>query len=331
MSFLIAPPLFFKVKAMANNQRFIEVVPYNPEWPKQFEQEAIRVKKALGENCIEIHHIGSTAVPGLAAKPVIDMIPVVEDITLVDAANPLMLKLHYAAKGEYGIPFRRYFQKGGNQRTHQAHVYEVGNPEIERHLRFRDWLSLNQADREAYANLKQSLARQYPYDITSYCLGKDSFIGDIDRKAGFRGLRMVKALTTREWEAARHFRQFYFFDRAGLADPYTWTFKDEKHTHFVLYQGADIVGYAHIQQWPDARAAMRIIVIDELYRNQGLGGQFLKLCERWLKQGGFITLQVEASKDAKNFYVKQGYLEMPFNDPDGYESHPDDIAMGRLL
>jgi len=102
--------------------RKIEVVPYDPMWTKAFEQEAEALKKALGENCVEVHHIGSTSVSGLSAKPVIDMIPVVRDITKVDEANEAMKALGYDPQGEYGIPFRRYFQKGGNNRTHHAHV-----------------------------------------------------------------------------------------------------------------------------------------------------------------------------------------------------------------
>ncbi|MXJ74052.1 GNAT family N-acetyltransferase, partial [Escherichia coli] len=137
--------------------------------PIQFEQEAEGIKKALGGNCIEIHHIGSTSVPGLAAKPIIDMIPVVLDISKVDSANAAMQVLGYEAKGEYGIPFRRYFQKGYNLRTHHAHIFERGNSEIERHLKFRDWMRAHPEDREAYACLKQELAHQHPYDITAYC------------------------------------------------------------------------------------------------------------------------------------------------------------------
>lgn len=192
-------------------QRLIEVNPYDANWPMQFLQEAEQIKSALGDNCIEIYHIGSTSVSGLAAKPVIDMIPVVLDINKVDSATAAMEMLGYEAKGEYGIPFRRYFQKGGNQRTHHAHVFELGNPEIERHLKFRDWMRKHPEDRAAYARLKQDLAHQYPNDITAYCLGKEDFITTIDKKAGFNGLRMVKALTTREWNVARHLRQFYFF------------------------------------------------------------------------------------------------------------------------
>ncbi|MGQ3887827.1 GNAT family N-acetyltransferase [Legionella sp. CNM-1927-20] len=312
-------------------QRRIEVVPYNTSWPMQFVQEAERITKALGNNCIDIHHIGSTSVPGLAAKPVIDMIPVVLDITQVENANAAMQALGYEAKGEYGIPFRRYFQKGGNQRTHHVHIFELGNSEIERHLKFRDWMRMHPEDKEAYARLKQELARQHPYDINAYCLGKENFITTIDKKAGFNGLRVVKALTPREWDKVRYFRQFYSFDAAGLSDPYTWTFEHNAHVHFVLCQGSDIIGYAHLQLWPHHRAALRIIVIDKPKRNHQYGSQFLALCEKWLKDQSYHSLHVESSPAALNFYRNNGYIDMPFDDPDGYEGDARDIAVGKIL
>jgi GrpB-like predicted nucleotidyltransferase (UPF0157 family) len=91
--------------------RKIEVVEYNPNWPELFETEAKRIKEALGNNCIEIHHIGSTSIPRLSAKPVIDILPVVRDIREVDKTNKAMESLGYEAKGENGIAFRRYFRK----------------------------------------------------------------------------------------------------------------------------------------------------------------------------------------------------------------------------
>ena len=317
--------------SIKQQNRLIQVTPYDASWPIKFVKAAEEIKIALGSNCIEIHHIGSTAVQDLAAKPVIDMVPVVLDITKVDDANTAMLALGYEAKGEYGMPFRRYFQKGGNQRTHHVHAFEVGSPEIERHLKFREWMKNHPEDREAYAHLKQDLARQYPDDINAYCLGKDEFIASIDKKTGFNGLRMVKALTIREWSSVRHFRQFYFFDKAGLSDPYTWTFDHDAHVHFVLYQGGELIGYAHLQLWPRQRAAMRIIVIDELKRNHKYGGQFLTLCEKWLKSQGYKSLHIESSPNALKFYRSNDYIDMPFDDPDGYEGSPEDRAIGKIL
>ena len=140
--------------------RDIEIVPYNLDWPELFKTESIKIQQALGDNCIEIHYIGSTSVPELAAKPIIDMIPVVRDIGAVN--NLAMEALGYEAKGEFGIPFRSYFTKGKDIRTHNIHIFEQGNLEIERHLKFRDWMRNNPVDKEAYANIKNSLAEKFP-------------------------------------------------------------------------------------------------------------------------------------------------------------------------
>lgn len=154
---------------------------------------------------------------------------------------------------------------------------------------------------------------------------------DADNKMSVDNLHMVKALTPKEWEVLRHFRQYYFFDKASITDPYTWTFNHEKHDHFVLYQGSLIIGYAHLQYWPEARAALRIIVIDGNYRNQGLGSEFLHQIECWLKQQRIEKLQVQSSPEAYPFYCKNNYIKMPFNDPDHHDSCSVDIDMGKII
>jgi GrpB-like predicted nucleotidyltransferase (UPF0157 family) len=313
------------------NTNIVKIVLYNPDWPRMFEMEAAQIKQALGDNCITIHHMGSTAVPGLCAKPIIDMIPVVIDIMKVDQATQSMQLLDYEAKSEYGILFRRFFIKQFGSRSYNVHVFEQDNPEIERHLKFRDWMRMHEDDRNAYAALKQDLALKYQNDRASYCFGKEAFIAGIDAKTGFTGLRVVHALTPKEWQALRHLRQTNFFDKVSIQDPYTWTFDHEDHIHLILYKGSKAVGYVHIQLWKDQRAALRIIVIDKTQRHQGLGGHFLAFAERWLKQKGFKVLQTQSSPVAYPFYIKNAYSEMPFNDPDGCESYPQDIDMGKVL
>jgi GrpB-like predicted nucleotidyltransferase (UPF0157 family)/GNAT superfamily N-acetyltransferase len=310
-------------------KRNIEVVTYNPEWLEMFELEAERIKQVLGSNCVTIHHIGSTSVPGLNAKPIIDILPVVKNILEADKATKAMESLGYEAKGEYGIAFRRYFQKGKNIRTHNVHVYEEGDPEIDRYLKFRDWMRSHDDDAQAYANLKIELAAKFPQDILQYCNGKDAFVANIDIKDGFDGWRMVKALTDREWATVRTLRQKNFFKTN--VDPYAWTFEHKDHVHFVFYKNADIIGYTHLQLWAGDRAALRIIVIDENYRNQGFGSRFLKLCERWLRHQGFKSLLIQSSPEAYKFYCQHEYLKMPFNDPDGYETDARDIEIGKFL
>ncbi len=312
----------------------IQVLPYNPKWPQMFEEESKLIKQALGGNCLAVHHVGSTAVPGLAAKPRIDIILVVQDTQF---ARQDLVKIGYLDKGELNIPFRLYFSKEKKQHGINLHMYEDKNPEIELNLLFRDYLRNDTETRDQYAELKFNLLKQKESHqknnsrFTGYNLGKDAFIKECLAKAGFKEVCIRACSHYDEWRAARQFRQKYFFDRVPVLDPYTWTFDHKDHIHFILYQGIDIVGYVHLQLWPEQRSAMRIIVIDESYRNKGLGTHFLKQCERWLKHQGFKILQIESSKEAYSFYCKNGYAQVPFNNPDGEATHHEDIAVGKRL
>jgi len=166
--------------------RKIELVPYDTAWPDMFLHEAGFIRAALGPNCLEIHHIGSTAVPGLSAKPVIDMLPVVKDIIEVDAVVEAMQQLGYESKGEFGLPARRFFMKGGDNRNHHVHVFGKNNPEIERHLLFRDWIRTHPVDRAAYQKLKTELAAKFADDPLAYSANKDGLISAIELQAMLR-------------------------------------------------------------------------------------------------------------------------------------------------
>lgn len=311
----------------------ITVTPYNPDWPNIFEIEAAKIKEALGPNCISIHHIGSTSVPGLSAKPIIDMIGVIKDLAKV--IQPLE-SLGFKFKGEYNIPMRLYFNKSENVQIN-LHVYEEGHPEIELNLLFRDHLRDHPDARKEYACLKESLLKdKTSYEknnspFTGYNLGKDVFIRKVLKSTNFNRIRIMKCTHYAEWDAAKKFRQKYFFAPLSISDPYTWTFDHEEHAHLIFYQGVEMIGYAHIQFWPNKRAALRILVIDERCRQHGLGSQFLQLCEKWLKQQGIQSLHDEARPDAVRFYLKNGYTEMPFKDPSGEPPSTQDIALGKKL
>lgn len=99
----------------------------------------------------------------------------------------------------------------------------------------------------------------------------------------------------------------------------------------MFYKNTEVIGYAHLQLWPEHRAALRIIVIDECYRHLGFGSQLLKLCERWLTHQGFKKLLVQSSPKSYKFYCNHEYVRMSFNDPDGYETDSQDIEMGKAL
>lgn len=163
--------------------RKVEVVAYSEDWKKKFDEEAIHLQHIFGLEIQIIHHIGSTSVERLSSKPIIDMMPIVRDIRKIDAYNSAMIAIGYEPKGENGLPGRRYFQKGGDNRTHHVHMYELGNPEIERHLAFRDFLRVHSIIARKYGDLKEALAEQFPYDIDAYINGKDKLAKEIEKQA----------------------------------------------------------------------------------------------------------------------------------------------------
>ncbi|GAB4283695.1 MAG: GrpB family protein [Oscillatoriaceae cyanobacterium] len=163
----------------------VEVVSHNPQWADAFAVESQQIADALGENVVAIHHIGSTAIPMIYAKPIIDLLVEVKDINQVNQQNYSMELLGYEVMGEFGIPGRRYFRKHNpaGMRTHHVHIFEVGSPQIERHLNFRDYMIAHPEAAQKYSELKRELAQKYPNDIEKYMDGKDGFIQEIDQKA----------------------------------------------------------------------------------------------------------------------------------------------------
>lgn len=163
--------------------RKVEVVPPDPAWTRTFEEEAGQITAALGDEVVAVHHIGSTAIPGISAKPIVDLLVEVRRIEAVDDLSGAMSERGYEAWGEYGLPGRRYFDKRGNRHICHVHTYQRGNPEVERHLAFRDYMTSHPEEAEAYGRLKEDLARKYPTDIEAYMDGKDAFIKETERKA----------------------------------------------------------------------------------------------------------------------------------------------------
>lgn len=162
----------------------VSVIDYEPIWAERYEEEASVIHKILGDNCVAIYHIGSTSVPGLAAKPIIDIMAVVRSLEAVDAAVDVFSAIGYEYLGEFGIVGRRYLRKGGDERTHQIHIFQMNDwNNIGRHLAFRDYMRTHEAERRQYAELKTKLAQKFPYDIEGYCDGKESFVREIERIA----------------------------------------------------------------------------------------------------------------------------------------------------
>lgn len=164
--------------------RRIEVVPYDPNWKEKFKGEARVIRSIFNIEIIAIHHIGSTAIPEISAKPIIDILMEVNNIDRIEGYNATMIEQGYIPKGEYGIPGRRFFIKGIEEfRTFHVHIFEKENPEIKRLLNFRNYMVAHPKKAQKYSRLKERLAQEYPENVNGYIDGKDAFIKNIDKKA----------------------------------------------------------------------------------------------------------------------------------------------------
>jgi len=163
----------------------IRVEPHRDSWKQDFEIEAVKIRSALGATLVILHHIGSTAIPGIYAKPIIDILAKVISLEALDANPGGMRSLGYEAMGEFGIPGRRYFRKDDSSgvRTHHVHAFARESPQIARHLAFRDYLISHPRTAQAYSELKRELVPKCNGDIEAYMAGKDPFIKEVEYKA----------------------------------------------------------------------------------------------------------------------------------------------------
>ena len=156
--------------------REMRIAAYDSGWPDAYAEEAAAIRAALGDLLVRAHHVGSTAVPGLAAKPVIDICIEVRDLERLDALDDEMQALGYVPRGEFGIPGRRYYPKGAESRTHHVHAFVAGDPHVEGHLAFRDYLRAHPSAAEAYAAIKGEASEKYLHDPEGYQAHKHAFI-----------------------------------------------------------------------------------------------------------------------------------------------------------
>ncbi|MCJ8317994.1 MAG: GrpB family protein [Colwellia sp.] len=158
------------------SNRVIEVVNHDPNWKEAFDTEKVLLTKVIGCNAVKIEHIGSTAVVGLSAKPVIDILIEVTNLKALDTANKKIEGLGYIIKGENGISGRRYFQKGGNQRSHHVHAFQTNDLNLLRHRAFKEYLIAHPSVASEYGKLKQEAAFESENNINLYMTLKNDFI-----------------------------------------------------------------------------------------------------------------------------------------------------------
>ena len=162
----------------------VVLVPYNPEWPNLAKMYSAQLS-TIGAVLVIVHHIGSTSVPGLAAKPIIDLMPLVTSLSDLDRERPQIETLGYGWHGELGIPERRYCTRSdefGN-RIVQLHFFAANSPQVTRHLAFRDYLRAHPDERMAYEAEKRRARDLYPDDTHAYTDEKAAWIRVTEAKA----------------------------------------------------------------------------------------------------------------------------------------------------
>ena len=166
--------------------RRIDVIEYHPQWLTAFEAEAAMLARIFDQQLVDIQHVGSTAVPGLAAKPIIDILIVLDRTDNIGSFDPSMEALGYRVRGECldavvpGTPGRFYFSKETNGvHSHHVHICATGHADILDKLAFRDYLRANESVALAYADLKRRLAVAHRFDNIGYMRGKDAFVKSV--------------------------------------------------------------------------------------------------------------------------------------------------------
>jgi GrpB-like predicted nucleotidyltransferase (UPF0157 family) len=160
----------------------IVLAEYDPAWPELFRREADRIRAALGERTLQIEHVGSTSVPGLVAKPIIDIVLVVADSADEDAYVPPLESAGYVLRIREPDWYEHRVFKGPDTNVN-LHVFSRGCPEIERMLLFRDWLRRDDTDRDLYERTKRELARKKWKYVQNYADAKTAVVEEIVPRA----------------------------------------------------------------------------------------------------------------------------------------------------
>lgn len=165
---------------MALKRGTVELVNYDKNWEKEYKEEEELLKKVLKDKIIEIHHIGSTSIPGLLAKPVIDILIVIEDLNDINEVDDLLKDYDYENRGQQGVSDRYFFAKGPEDaRTHYLHFTTKNSNTYYNQTYFKRYLMEHPSALKEYCDLKNKLAKKYSNERAKYTQGKNEFITNI--------------------------------------------------------------------------------------------------------------------------------------------------------
>jgi GrpB-like predicted nucleotidyltransferase (UPF0157 family) len=171
---------------VAVDRTTVELRPHDPTWASLAASESQRLSDALGDNLIRVEHVGSTAIPGISAKPTIDLLPIVRSLSALDSRSDALRALGYEWRGEFGIAGRRYCtltHPATGKRLFNVHIFERGSVEIDRHLAFRDYLRAHPDRAREYEAEKQRAAAAQPNDTLAYNDAKGPWIKECEPRA----------------------------------------------------------------------------------------------------------------------------------------------------
>ncbi|NRB11498.1 MAG: GrpB family protein [Rickettsiaceae bacterium] len=268
-----------------NTKKKIEIFPYNPCWPEIFAVEAVKIKEALGKHCLEIHHIGSTSIPNMAAKQDIDILLIVDHLN-----NALKLQdINYIFRGEINIPLRYYFKKNTEFAKVNLHACEADHGFIKLNLTFRDFLRANDKEAREYQELKYQIIKSPDAHskvgemISVYGTRKNSFIKSILKKAGYNDFMINFCIHQEEWDKYHQIKEEMLFQPKGVKYDKNYPAINSKNDyHFCMYKGFDIVAIAHVCLLPNNQAKVKSCIADKLFENQDLETRLQNFIVKWL-------------------------------------------------
>jgi|SRR5688572_6883046 len=162
----------------------VRLEPYSSSWADAYEVERVRILSVVGDRILGIEHVGSTAIPEICAKPIIDIALAVQDLSVAEALVPMMASLGYDFAGDGGVPGHRIFGRGPRVRTHLVHAVVADGQEWRNYIAFRRALLDEHELAMEYDSLKRTLAAKFPNDRSRYTSAKGQFIEKVLRNAG---------------------------------------------------------------------------------------------------------------------------------------------------
>lgn len=297
-------------------QREIVIVGYDPEWPRRFERERERIEAALGSVARRIEHVGSTSVPGLAAKPIVDVLVAVDDADDEPAFGPALERAGYELRVRE--PGHRMYRTP--QRDVHVHLWPDG-PEVARHLAFRDRLRESPADRDEYERLKRSLAQREWSDVNQYADAKGPLIDAILARAAGATDGLVRAAATADSVAiARLLGELGYETSPTAAGHQLERVLDRRDAGVLVYEldrePIALVAYETFELIYRSRPQCRItaLVVRADHRRRGIARELIAAVEAIARMRDCHRIELTtrpARPEALGFYLACGFTERP--------------------